>query len=248
MTRTVAPGPRTGAVQIPASKSQAHRMLICAALSEAPSRLVLDGFSADIEATVQCLEALGAQLRKNRGLGFDHAARITPRKCKAGRGRKRVDAAVSAAGARCARRSGGDSDAWAAAGAPLVPAVGGSGGAWNAAAAGRDRSAHGRAAVRGGLFPARRCFLAVYFRAFICAAASGRKQHADGHGNASIGTIRRHDGAGACGGRHSHEKSTDRSGRSAAGSAMPRLPCRWSRATGRTQRFSCAWVRCQRQA
>ena len=62
MTRAVAPGPRTGAVQIPASKSQAHRMLICAALSKAPSRLVLDGFSADIEATVQCLEALGAQL------------------------------------------------------------------------------------------------------------------------------------------------------------------------------------------
>lgn len=62
MTRTMSPGPRTGAVQIPASKSQAHRMLICAALSEAPSRLELDGFSADIEATVQCLEALGAQL------------------------------------------------------------------------------------------------------------------------------------------------------------------------------------------
>ena len=62
MTRTMSPGPCTGAVQIPASKSQAHRMLICAALSEAPSRLVLDGFSADIEATVQCLEALGAQL------------------------------------------------------------------------------------------------------------------------------------------------------------------------------------------
>ena len=62
MTRTMSPGPRTGAVQIPASKSQAHRMLICAALSKAPSRLVLDGFSADIEATVQCLEALGAQL------------------------------------------------------------------------------------------------------------------------------------------------------------------------------------------
>ena len=26
-------------------------------------------------------------------------------------------------------------------------------------------------------------------------------------------------------------------------SAMPRLPCRQSRATGRTRRFSCAWVR-----
>ena len=61
MTRTLSPGPRTGAIQIPASKSQAHRMLICAALSKAPSRLVLDGFSADIEATVQCLEALGAR-------------------------------------------------------------------------------------------------------------------------------------------------------------------------------------------
>ena len=50
MTRTVAPGPRTGAVQIPASKSQAHRMLICAALSRTPGHLMLDGFSEDIEA------------------------------------------------------------------------------------------------------------------------------------------------------------------------------------------------------
>ena len=61
MTRTMSPGPCTGAVQIPASKSQAHRMLICAALSREPSRLILDGFSADIEATMQCLEALGAR-------------------------------------------------------------------------------------------------------------------------------------------------------------------------------------------
>ena len=61
MTRTAAPGPRAGVIQIPASKSQAHRMLICAALSREPSRLILDGFSADIEATMQCLEALGAR-------------------------------------------------------------------------------------------------------------------------------------------------------------------------------------------
>ena len=61
MTRAVAPGPRAGVIQIPASKSQAHRMLICAALSREPSRLILDGFSADIEATMQCLEALGAR-------------------------------------------------------------------------------------------------------------------------------------------------------------------------------------------
>ncbi len=61
MTRTLLPGPRTGVIRIPASKSQAHRMLICAALSESPSHLILDGFSADIKATLQCLEALGAR-------------------------------------------------------------------------------------------------------------------------------------------------------------------------------------------
>ena len=47
MTRTLSPGPRTGAIQIPASKSQAHRMLICAALSKAPSRLELETGSWD---------------------------------------------------------------------------------------------------------------------------------------------------------------------------------------------------------
>ena len=81
MTRTVAPGPRTGAVQIPASKSQAHRMLICAALSEAPSRLVLDGFSADIEGAVSG----GTRRAAYAGNGWvvDHPNRSTPRKCKA---------------------------------------------------------------------------------------------------------------------------------------------------------------------
>ena len=48
MTRTILPGLRTGVIRIPASKSQAHRMLICAALSASPSHLILDGFSADI--------------------------------------------------------------------------------------------------------------------------------------------------------------------------------------------------------
>ena len=32
MKRTIIPGARTGRVRIPASKSQAHRLLICAAL------------------------------------------------------------------------------------------------------------------------------------------------------------------------------------------------------------------------
>lgn len=40
MTRTILPGLRTGVIRIPASKSQAHRMLICAALSASPSHLI----------------------------------------------------------------------------------------------------------------------------------------------------------------------------------------------------------------
>ena len=51
MNQTVLPGPRTGSVRIPASKSQAHRLLICAALGAQPVALQCDGVSADIAAT-----------------------------------------------------------------------------------------------------------------------------------------------------------------------------------------------------
>ena len=63
MTRLVAPGPRCGSVKIPASKSQAHRLLICAALGTGETELVCDGLSKDIEATIACLNALGAAIR-----------------------------------------------------------------------------------------------------------------------------------------------------------------------------------------
>ena len=57
---TLLPGPVTGTVSIPSSKSAAHRLLICAALGEGKTRLKLDGFSDDILATAGCLRALGA--------------------------------------------------------------------------------------------------------------------------------------------------------------------------------------------
>lgn len=57
---TIRPGPRAGVVSIPASKSRAHRLLICAALSGAPSRIGCRGISNDIQATANCLRALGA--------------------------------------------------------------------------------------------------------------------------------------------------------------------------------------------
>ena len=62
MNLTLKPGPLTGAVTIPASKSQAHRQLICAALGRKRVTLRCDGLSRDIRATMACLEALGAEI------------------------------------------------------------------------------------------------------------------------------------------------------------------------------------------
>ncbi len=64
MKRTIIPGARTGRVRIPASKSQAHRLLICAALGEEKTEVVCDGISADIAATAKCLSALGADIEQ----------------------------------------------------------------------------------------------------------------------------------------------------------------------------------------
>ncbi len=64
MIQTVSYGPRTGQVTIPASKSAAHRLLICAALSKEPVTLMLDGMSKDIDATMKCLSGLGASFNR----------------------------------------------------------------------------------------------------------------------------------------------------------------------------------------
>lgn len=57
------PGPRSGEVSIPASKSVAHRLLICAALGESRTTIRIEGFSRDILATAACLKALGAGIK-----------------------------------------------------------------------------------------------------------------------------------------------------------------------------------------
>ncbi|MCF0228728.1 MAG: 3-phosphoshikimate 1-carboxyvinyltransferase [Parasporobacterium sp.] len=62
MNRKIIPGARSGRIQAPSSKSQAHRQLICAALSEAASCISCPGISKDIEATVKCLNGLGARI------------------------------------------------------------------------------------------------------------------------------------------------------------------------------------------
>jgi 3-phosphoshikimate 1-carboxyvinyltransferase len=55
-------GAVSGNVQVPPSKSVAHRMLICAALSDAPCTIVCQSVNRDMEATVNCLNALGANI------------------------------------------------------------------------------------------------------------------------------------------------------------------------------------------
>ena len=65
----IIPGPRTGSVRVPCSKSRAHRLLIAAALGREPVSVECDGISRDIEATAACLAALGAGITRT-GSGY----------------------------------------------------------------------------------------------------------------------------------------------------------------------------------
>ena len=65
MKRTIIPGVRTGRVRIPASKSMAHRLLICAALAEGTSVVSGVDMSRDITATMDVLSAFGASFRQD---------------------------------------------------------------------------------------------------------------------------------------------------------------------------------------
>lgn len=60
MNITITPGKLSGAVTPPPSKSQAHRLLIAAALADGESHLDNVARSQDIEATINCLDNLGA--------------------------------------------------------------------------------------------------------------------------------------------------------------------------------------------
>ena len=59
-----------GEVTPPPSKSQAHRLLICAALAVEPCSIVCNSVNDDIMATMRCLNALGADITYTSGL-FD---------------------------------------------------------------------------------------------------------------------------------------------------------------------------------
>lgn len=73
MTVTLQPTALHGRVAAIPSKSDAHRVLICAALADRPLTFPLPARSADIDATIACLRALGADITVRDG-----TAAVTP--------------------------------------------------------------------------------------------------------------------------------------------------------------------------
>ena len=63
----IAPAKLQGKVNIPPSKSVAHRMIICASLAVGKSVISNISFSDDIKATVECMRALGAIIEEKDG-------------------------------------------------------------------------------------------------------------------------------------------------------------------------------------
>ena len=77
MDITITPGKLSGAVNIIPSKSQAHRYLICASFADGPTTLICPETNQDIEATADCLNALGARItRSNSGYEITPIRRI----------------------------------------------------------------------------------------------------------------------------------------------------------------------------
>lgn len=62
MDITIFPRKLSGTVTAIPSKSQAHRLLICAAFADRPTTLLCPDTNQDIEATAGCLRALGADI------------------------------------------------------------------------------------------------------------------------------------------------------------------------------------------
>ncbi len=64
MDITISPRKLTGYLTAIPSKSQAHRLLICAAFADAPTNLLCPGTNRDMDATADCLRALGASIER----------------------------------------------------------------------------------------------------------------------------------------------------------------------------------------
>lgn len=70
MDITVFPGSLNGTIQAIPSKSQAHRVLICAAFADKPTVIQCKQTNDDIEATADCLRSMGAVISRTAN-GYD---------------------------------------------------------------------------------------------------------------------------------------------------------------------------------
>lgn len=66
MDLTIYPRKLSGAIQAIPSKSQAHRLLICSAFADTETIMECPQTNQDIEATVRCLNALGAEIVRTK--------------------------------------------------------------------------------------------------------------------------------------------------------------------------------------
>lgn len=73
----IRPSRARGTVTAPPSKSMAHRLLICAGLCEGESVVRNLAFSDDINATIACLRALGAEIRLDGGTAYIKGIDVT---------------------------------------------------------------------------------------------------------------------------------------------------------------------------
>ncbi len=73
MDITIFPGLLRGTVSAIPSKSQAHRLLICSAFADRSTELICPSTNRDIEATADCLQALGAGIVRT-----EHGYTVTP--------------------------------------------------------------------------------------------------------------------------------------------------------------------------
>lgn len=64
MDITIQPGKLHGEIAVVPSKSQAHRLMIGAAFADGPTQLFCSDTNRDIEATADCLRALGADIQR----------------------------------------------------------------------------------------------------------------------------------------------------------------------------------------
>ncbi len=67
MITTIEPKKLCGTVEAVASKSQAHRALFLAAVSDRPTRIFCNNISEDIEATLRAVGAMGAHVNREDG-------------------------------------------------------------------------------------------------------------------------------------------------------------------------------------